>query len=293
MDRLTRRSGFFSGAAFDNLLATADRVKRRGGKFVWTAHNVTPHEPPPAAHRKVWERSFARILERLDLVVCMSDYGARLIREAYPELDCDFAIIPHPHYAGVYRPDRPRPQSRAELGLDAADHLLVSIGLVRRYKNLPGLIERFRAVRRPNERLLIAGKCYEPALAGALQTARGDDQSVTIIDKTLTDAELADLYQAADVAISNGEGVLNSGAVLTAISLGKPVIAPGSGSVPEIQAQVGATWCILFDPPLGEAALREAMDTALATSGSPDLRPFDPLRIGQLHLNAYRGGRAE
>jgi glycosyltransferase involved in cell wall biosynthesis len=289
MTRFVRRSGLLSEAAFDNLVATADRVRRRGGKLVWTAHNVRPHEPPPAIHRRAWERGSARIFDRLDTVICMSEYGAEVVRQAYPGLAAKFVVIPHPHYGGVYRAARSRQDVRAELGLRAEDRLIAAIGMVRPYKKLPDLIERFLDARRSNERLVIAGKCHDPALAASIDAARGGDRSVIIIDKMLSDTELADLYSAADAAISNGDGLLNSGTVLTALSLNRPVIAPRSGSQPEIQQRVGDAWCVLFDAPLTTAALRRALDQSETAVGTPDLSHFDPQHVGRLHLAAYEG----
>lgn len=288
--RLARRSEAAAEAAYGLLVAAADRARRRGGRVVWTAHNLAPHGFPAPHSAEVWHRWAPRLLARVDTVVAMSDAGAGAVRATLPAVaQARFVLIPHPHYRAVY--GIPDPAGvRARHGIPAGAHLTVAAGLVRPYKGIPALVAAFAAAARDDEWLLVAGPCHDPAHRAAVERAAAlAGPRVRLAIAPLDDAAFAATLAAADLFAGNFTAVLNSGSVLAALSLDRPVLAPAAAPLAELQAQVGADWLALFEPPLDAAILRRHLDVLRAAprSGRPDLAANEPDAVSRAHLALY------
>lgn len=292
--RLARRSEAAADAAYAVLVAAADRVRRRGGRVVWTAHNLAPHGYPAPWGAGAFGRWAPRLLARVDTVVAMSAAGAEAVRAALPAVaGARFVRIPHPHYRGVY--GTPDPSGvRARHGIPAEAHLTVAAGLVRPYKGIPALVAAFAAAARDDEWLLVAGPCHDPAHARAVaDAAAAAGPRVRLALGPLDDAAFAATLAAGDLFAGNFDAVLNSGSVLAALSLDRPVLAPRSEPLAELRAEVGAPWLALFDAPLDApldaGALRRHLDVLRAAprAGRPDLSRNDPAAVARAHLALY------
>lgn len=288
--RLARRSEAAADAAYALLVAAADRVRRRSGNVVWTAHNLAPHGFPTPWGARTYARWEPRLLARVDTVVAMSAAGAAAVGAALPAVaGARVALIPHPHYRGVYGTPDPAPV-RARHGIPAGAHLTVAAGLVRPYKGIPALVAAFAAAARDDERLLVAGPCHDPAhRAEVVAAVAAAGPRVRLALAPLDDAAFAATVAAADLFASNFDAVLNSGSVLAALSLDRPVLAPRSAPLAELQAQVGAPWLALFDAPLDAATLRRHLDALREAPrpGRPDLAANDPAAVARAHLALY------
>lgn len=288
--RLARRSETVADAAYRLLVAAADRVRRRGGRVVWTAHNLAPHGFPAPHAAETYRRWSTRLLARVDTVVAMSAAGAEAVRTALPAVaQARFVTIPHPHYRAVY--GRPDPAGvRARHGIPEGAHLTVAAGLVRPYKGIPALVAAFAAAARADEWLLVAGPCHDPAhRAEVAHAAARAGPRVRLAIAPLDDAAFAATLAAADLFAGNFAAVLNSGSVLAALSLDRPVLAPAGGPLAELQAQVGREWLSLFEPPLDATLLRRHLDALRAAprAGRPDLAVNDPATVARAHLALY------
>ena len=285
--RLARRSAAAADAAYRLLVAAADRVRRRGGSVVWTAHNLAPHGFPSPHGAATFHRWSPRLLARVDTVVAMSAAGAEAVRAAHPAVaGARFALIPHPHYRGVYG-TADGSSVRARHGNPAGAHLTVAAGLVRPYNGIPALVTAFAAAARDDEWLLVAGPCHEPAHRAEVERAAlAAGPRVRLAIGTLDDDAFAATLAAADLFAGNFDAVLNSGSVLAALSLDRPVLAPASAPLAELRAQVGPVWLSLFDAPLSPAALRRHLDTLRAAPrpAHPDLSPNEPATVARAHL---------
>ncbi|MFM2417331.1 MAG: hypothetical protein RL385_2054 [Pseudomonadota bacterium] len=290
MERFIRRSPLLFELACRSFLWKVRRTKRRGGRLVWTAHNLKPHDPVLPTHRSAWERWLPRFMREVDDVICLSDASRAPVRARYPELTAaTFWTIPHPHYCNVLPKPVPREYARQRLGLPRDAFIVGCIGLIRRYKNLVEAIVAFGALADDSAYLLIAGVCRDAALQSELERAAKHCPRVLLRAGELSDAELVEHYAAIDVAPLNQTGMLNSGAALTALTLNRPIVAPAVGSMCELRDAVGAGWCQLFEGNLDHPKLQEAILKLRceARENAPDLRAFDPQRIAALHLHAY------
>src|SRR3546814_11840022 len=67
------------------------------------------------------------------------------------------AVIPHPHFKGVYPADAGRGLARSRLGIEEDSFLLLLPGSIRPYKNAEALIAAFARLAASDLRLQIGG----------------------------------------------------------------------------------------------------------------------------------------
>jgi glycosyltransferase involved in cell wall biosynthesis len=285
------------GARFaaERLLATAQRVRAGGGAVIWTIHDLWPHDGIPPSLLATWERFFPALLDQMDGVVSLSRTGLREARAIYPGLRCKPSlVVPHLHFRDAFPAGPGREEARRALGLPERGMVLCCLGQIRAYKGILPLVQAFAAAG-TDALLIVGGNCQDAALAGRLRAAAdAAGPAVRLELRVLTDQELALIYAAADLAVFNFSSVLNSGSVMTALSLDKRVLAPALGSLVEVAEAVGPDWMRLVER-LTPEALREAVAwlDAAPRNRRPDLSAFDPAAIVRLHVNFYRSVLSE
>ncbi len=286
---LARRSRLAADALYWGLVRTLDRVRRRGGRVIWTAHNLHPHEFPTRHAEAAFARWSPEITGRIDTLVAMSPATAAEVSRVHPSLATTVAEIPHPHYRGWFRPGDPA-ALRVRHGIPGSVHLTVAAGLIRPYKRIPALIASFAEAARPDEMLLVAGPCPDPAQRAAIEALARTVPQVRLALGALDDTTFATTVAAGDLFVANFQAILNSGSVIAALSLDRPVLAPRLGALADLAAQVGPGWLSLFDGPLTPDILRTALDAIRATppSGRPDLAANEPAAVARAHLELYR-----
>jgi len=250
-------------------------LRLRGRQLVWTAHNEYGHDDAASpANRALW-RGFMAMLGG---VIFLSHESRRILEAEYPALKSKRStVIPHGHYRdwaeGV--PRKTAFASRVSLGLDDGHGVILYFGVVRRYKNADGLIREFGALAAPQARLVVAGAPGNRDLEAEMTRLCAADSRVVSLLRRLTDAELVDLVDLCDVVVLPYRKILNSGSVLLALSLGKPVVAPRCGSLPELQANVGADWLFLYEGELSPQILAKALNWGRAPRPALSLAEYD------------------
>jgi beta-1,4-mannosyltransferase len=272
------------------LLTSLVIARQRGAALVWTAHNAFPHDlTRPRAYRAF----FTVFLRLVDLVVVLSDASAERLRTTHPRLRAVPTVtVPHGHYRDSYPPAPDRARARQQLGLPDLGPVFLSLGLIRRYKNVTGLVEAFLREDCPGT-LVVAGRVHDAGLEDELRRAAGGDPRVLLLLHHLSEDEVALLHGAADVVVLpySSASVLNSGAALLGLSFSTPVVGPDTPSLRELQALVGEEWVALFDD--GAAA---ALTAARAVTARPrpevlDLSVLDWDVVAERCLVAYRTAR--
>lgn len=284
-----RHSGLVADLVYRNLLRLIDGVKRRGGRIVWTAHNLAPHDFPKPFSRAVFERWKPELLARIDTVAVMSESAEPLIRAEMPGLaGADFRVIPHPHYRDFYRRTGERSSVRKAYDIPRDGFLLASVGLMRGYKQLPAVVRAFAAAARDDEYLVLAGTC-PPELRPELERLAAAHPRVRFRPAALSDRAFADLVHDSDLCVMNFSTVLNSGSVIAALSLDTPALAPATGALPDLRALAGEYWVRLFEGPLEAGTLRRHVDALRdrPMEGAPDIAALDPARIARAYLETY------
>jgi glycosyltransferase involved in cell wall biosynthesis len=231
-----------------------------GGRLVWTVHNVLPHE---TVHLEE-EIEVSRILaDHADLLHVLSDETVAAAAPHY-RLDPDRLVcIPHSSYLGIYPDWISRAGARRRLGLEAGDRVMVTLGQIRPYKGLDGLLDylEHEGARDPALRLLVAGSLGRHPDGPALEARLEAMPRVVAQPRRVRDDEVQVWLRAADLAVLPYLKVLNSGSFLLAESFGLPVVAPRVGS---LTAYDGSGHARLYDDGGLETVLSGALRDLVA-----------------------------
>jgi beta-1,4-mannosyltransferase len=234
-----------------------------GYRIVWTVHQPLPHE------RTRGDVVAARALARAAHTLVAHDEGTAA--NAVRALDCSarkIRIVPHGSYDGVYRETRGRDEVRRALGVEPSDTVFLCFGEVRGYKSVDVLLAAWRTAGLADAVLVVAGHPKDPRLESTLRAAH--DRSIRLLLERIPDDAVADLYAAADISVvARGDGG-TSGALVLALTLGKPVVAAAVPSVHEALGGRDAGWLFEPDAPgsLAEAIRRAHADPERARRAS-------------------------
>jgi GT2 family glycosyltransferase/glycosyltransferase involved in cell wall biosynthesis len=249
---------------------------RRGGVFVWTIHNIIPHE---SAHVEL-EIHLCQALARLAKVIHVHSVRALELAKPYYDIpEHKVLVASHGAYRGVYPDSIARQEARRQLGIHASQTLFVSVGQVRAYKGHDDLLDAFDThVRlRPNSSLIIAGKPLQID-CNAIRERATAVPNVRVELRYLDDDELQVYLRAADFAVLPYRSILTSGSVYLALSFGVPVIAPIDGLIEDAirdgtdgllysTVDQGSLERALNDAAAMDAASRARMRSSAATQG--------------------------
>lgn len=284
MDRLTRRSLLATRLAFHRLERQIQRIQGQGGKVVWTAHNAAPHEHRDDPHSLLVAEGIARVVQQVDVIISLSQAGVKAIREAQPGAKAPIIVIPHQNYVGHY-PEGQGLAYREALGIPAGARVVGMIGLIRPYKEIERGISLFREIKDENAWLLISGNCFDPALSDRLRKLADATPRVVLQIAHLSEQQFADAHAACDLVLVAQRKMLNSGSVISALSLGVPVLSGPTGSLPELQEVAGQEWLQLEEEL--DASHIAALLHRGRPCGRPDLSPLDLDNVVDQHLHAY------
>ncbi len=251
------------------LLALLRRCRRDGIAIVRTLHNEQPHEVASSVDRRI-----------LDLVDAQTDGWIALNPATAVPLGGEATLIPHGHYISWYRDH--------EVCHRVPGRLLF-FGLLRRYKAVPGLLTAFAELGGDSISLRVCGKAKDADLQAELEGLAARDPRVGLRLERVSDADLAREIGQAELVVLPYAEMHNSGAVLLALSLGRPVLVPASRIAQELADEVGAGWVLQYEAPLDAAALARALEQAreIDQSAAPDLSGRDWDLAGELHLAVY------
>lgn len=245
---------------------------------VRTLHNLRPHEDGG------WmERLLLRGLDRLT---------TRRIRINAADDDDGAAAdtILHGHYRDWFAARRVPA---------AVPGRVLYFGLIRPYKGVEALLDAFRGL--PGSTLAgikptlrIVGNPSTQTMRETVQSACDTDPRIGALLRYVDDDVLAREIGEAQLVVLPYRQMLNSGALLLALSLSRPVLAPWSEANARLADEVGRGWVHLYRDELGADTLSTALHALRATppQGSPDLSRRDWPALGRQHhatyLNALR-----
>lgn len=262
-------------------------ARLRGTRVVWTVHNLHSHE---LAHPRLERWLWLGLLPMVDGYISLTAGGAEAARETFPALRRRPGFItPLGHYRGVYPNSVGVEEARKQLGIPLESTVFVFLGKIRPYKNVPHLLQTFRAMRDPGARLLVAGQpdC-EATRAAVMEAAAGESRIHLALDH-VPDEAVQRYLKASDVAVLPFTEILNSGTAMLALSFDRPVLVPLAGAMGELQATAGGEWVRTYSGPLSVAELEEAGRWARAVQrgrcSSIDHLGWE--NVGRLTTDAY------
>ena len=287
--------GALNAARMQSILTTIRNVRRRGGRLVWTVHNLAPRRRLRDKAQAAYEGFHAEIVDELDVFVSLTHAGVPVIRRAFPRLaDVPYVVARHPHYREVVPPGPPSRDRRAEWNFPAGSIVVGVLGQIQRYNDIGGVMRAFRGIPDPRLRLVIAGPCSDQSRVEILVQSSKDPRILFIEQGEMSDQALADYHAAVDMVIYNGARSFNSGTVIMALSLNRPLIAPAGPVNGEIADLVGPCWMTLFDPPLTSHDLEAAIERLWQQTRGDEcpLEAFDPLLSCRRVVRAYAADRS-
>ena len=235
---------------------------------VRTLHNVKPHEQGGMV-----ERLLLRGLDRLT---------TRNIRINAVERATDTATdtILHGHYRDWFA---------AQHVPSSVSGRLLCFGLIRPYKGVETLIAAFHELPDAGASLRIVGKPVSPAMRQTVEDACAADTRASARLEYVGDEVLAQEIGEAQCVVLPYRDMQNSGALLLALSLGRPVLVPRSEANAALASEVGEEWVQLYDGVLDANVLAKAVRTQAGTSGQsmPDLSRRDWPQLGLQHHTTY------
>lgn len=280
---LTKRYDVFH-VHWPEVLLGSDRLSRRIARRICfylllghlRAHNIavvrTVHNPSPHERKSRIDTWLMHKLDRLTTCWIRLNPYTELHRQA------DVTTILHGHYRDWFPDEKPV----------AIGKQLVYFGLIRPYKGVDRLITEFREVDDPALRLVVLGKPNSDALGQLLIDAAQPDERISLELQHIPDNELARTIRASELVVLPYTEMHNSGALLVALSLNRPVLVPDTAVNRELAAEVGPQWFHFYTGALTAHALQSAISHVGQPDGQPDLSQRDWDTAATDHLEVFQ-----
>ncbi len=267
----TKSSRFRSGVALLAFAALLIRMRVTGVAIVRTAHNLAPHEEADALTSAV-----LRLCDR------WTSLWIRLNPETASPNGAPIRTILHGHYRDWFQ--------NAAVSRQVSGRLLF-FGAVRPYKGIDTLVAAFGALADHELSLRIIGKPNTAEMAASVAAlAEPMSDRISMRLEFIQDDVLAAEVTAAELIVLPYQEMHNSGAVLLALSLGRPVLVPSNAITEALAIEVGPEWVLTFSGPLTADHLEHALQRVRNIDGSdsPDLSARDWDSVAHEHVAAYR-----
>lgn len=230
---------------------------------VHTVHNAHPHEP---------------LVSAIDRFLLFLLYRKSVVTIVMNSVDCgdsDARVIPHGRYLCTV-PWRPR---------SGRSPRLLFFGAIREYKNVVHLVE---VAKRARLSLSVVGEPRDAELRTSIMQASQSAQSVSLDLRAVSEEELDERILDAWLVVLPYSELLNSGAVLKALSVGRPVLVPRCPSTEALAAEFGTAWIHMFDADLEPEDIFTCLSDLPAGNDRPNMESRDWTHIGFLTAGAYR-----
>jgi glycosyltransferase involved in cell wall biosynthesis len=262
-------------------------AKLKGARLVWTAHNLKPHD---AFHPKFSQIFLSKFVKICNGLIFLTEEGKNSFLQHYPaQQDMPCSVIPHGHYRDSYPCAIDKDTAKKELGLITDKKILLFMGMIKPYKNCDVLIKEFSEAKLNDYILVIAGKPETPKYKDELELLAKDRSDIHMRLEFIPDDQVHLYMSAADTVILPYKSILNSGALLLALSFNKPVIAPHIGAFIELQNELGSQWIYSYDSELNAAdlgSMLQQLDQLPRPSACP-LDNYDWRNLAELTVNFY------
>ena len=218
-------------------------IRSRGGRLVWTAHNLYPHD---GGRRGRAHRMARRLVAaRASRVLVHSEYALARVGAEFGIPKQKMLVVPHGHLIDYFPRALTPADARARLGIGAAEYVYGFVGTCMPYKRVEEVIDAYGAMHGDGVLLIAGGFRSSDYLAlNREKLARLHGRRIIFEPRDLGDDEMQIYMQASDILVCPYRDILTSGTALTAFSFGTPVIVPDNGAMRE---SVPADCGIVYD----------------------------------------------
>jgi beta-1,4-mannosyltransferase len=237
--------------------------------IVWTMHNLTPHKKMT----RLQLYCYARFEAQVSSIVAMNSHGVE-------RLDVPVSVIPHGHYRDWY--------DSGISGQRKSKHVLF-FGTIQPYKQADTLVWAFSNMQDESATLSVVGRCDDKSIRNRLRGLAREDERISLNLAFVDDSQLArELSECTLVVLPYAE-MYNSGAVLLALSLDRPVLVPSTQANKELQLEIGEEWIMLYNGSIAAADISLALKRAMTPPANRrvDLSGRDWERIASLYRTVY------
>lgn len=218
-------------------LAKVVAFRSKGGKVVWTVHNMVSHD---ARYLEEELRLQQAVADEADLIHVMSEDTPDLVREHLVLDPAKTICVPHPGYQGAYADVVPRDHARLALALDPDETVYLVFGAIKAYKGIERLVEGFNLLLERSDaprRLVIAGGADRDRETAELVRQLRIHPYVLIDDAKVPGDKAQYLLRAADIMVLPHERALNSGGALLGPTFGLPLVSSRVGVLPGLLSE--------------------------------------------------------
>ena len=259
-------------------------LKLFGVKIVWTVHNIVSHE----SNFEPLELFFTKLLSRLcNRIIVHSQSAKNEVIKTYKIRDSSIIVIPHGNYINCYQNVIDKAKARKQLHLSSEDVIFLYVGKIRPYKGVLELIDAFKRLEQSQAKLLIVGKPLNAKVANDVVKKCTKDERIRTVLKFIPDDELQIYMNAADIVVLPYKNILTSGAVILAMSFGKPVIAPFIGCIRDVLDNEGGFLYVTSDEEGLLKAMKCALDDSLKKMGEHNFELAKQLRWDDIAKRTY------
>ncbi|MGA9189284.1 MAG: glycosyltransferase family 4 protein [Methanosarcina sp.] len=208
---------------------------------------------------RLYSKITGKLLRRnLDAYITHSESDKQLVAERYSIAPEKIHVIPHSLY-DQYGELLDIKAARKNL-LISDEFVILSFGLIRKYKGIPYLIRAFEQLPPQileKSRLLIVGELWEDRkeLLDQIKASSFSDR-ITLVDEYVPDEKVNFYFSAADVVVLPYLRASQSGIAHIAMSFGKPVVVSEVGGLKESMAGYEGTF---FVPPGNVDSIKKAI----------------------------------
>lgn len=228
-------------------------------KIVWTVHNLYEHD---TKHHYL-EIKAKRLLAKVSAKIIVLGPSAKpLVHSLFKVNESKILITRHGTFNNLFHDkiEISKEKIRNKWNLSEKNTIYLLPGRVKKYKGCVEAISIFKEWKKSNVTLLIAGKIDSELIP--LFNKLPDN--IHVIDKYLSNKELHEVYIASDWVLLPYRRILTSGTLLTAMGLGKGVIAPKMGTIPDYLLENGG---ILYNDNSIQN-IRHALEISLTSDAS-------------------------
>lgn len=211
-----------------------------GVRVVWTLHNLYTHD---SGHQD-FEKRFVKNVARISTRIIIHSRGAETAfnEEFGKKHSHKMVCIPHGNYISVYPQTISREDSRDRLGI-RNEKVVLFFGNIKPYKGIDFLVNEFRKIDLDNVRLLIVGKPDNKNIADEIKNSAKLDPRIQMIFQYIEENDVQLYFNASDIVVFPYRDILTSGAVILAMSFGKPCIVVEKGCMLEtLHAEGGVSY---------------------------------------------------
>lgn len=224
---------------FSKRIAYVWFLKAKGTKIIYTFHDKYGRNPDGLRLSMHLMRFMCR---RADRIVILCDETNTYLDSLFKnigernKLGKKTVKIPHPNYSTVY-PECGTVNERLSSLFVKGQFSLLFFGKLQQYKNLEIILEMDRRLTDLDINIIIAGKAFEAkGYADEINEKIEKSGHIVLWPQFIPDDEIVPLIRLSDCVILpyDTTTVLNSGAVMLALTAGKPLICPEIGTTREI-----------------------------------------------------------